>query len=287
MSDQKIQQLIDDGYEFEAMAYIREAWSIFRKEPGSFIGFFLVFMVISGVAGLLPLYIGPLVNYLIIAPVGAAGFYLVAHMIKRGESFTFSDFFKGVEYVKPLALMSLVLYGIYILLFSPSLISLYQTGVIDWYREILQNPFQVSEDLTVPPFSRNNVLILLLNFLPLLYVQVAYMWAPHFIIFYKKGFWDGLETSRQLITRKWFSVFKLILSWIGIFLVIGLGMGLLISLGAVTSMVLSAVLIFFSMVAVILMLPIIYISFYTAFADVTSLMDEDGEQADILDHLVD
>ena len=284
MSDQKIQELIENGYSFNAMDYIREAWEIFKNHSGIFIGFFFVFIFISGFSGVIPV-IGTFLNYLIISPVGVVGFYIVAYMIQRQENISFSDFFKGVEHVKELALMSLVLYGIYILVFSPTLISLYRSGVIDWYREFMANPLAAMEE--TPPFTTNNFMMLGLNILPLLYFQVAYMWAPHLIIFHKKGFWDSLETSRQLITREWFSVFRLVLTWIGIFLLLGLGMALLIGLGSATSMVIGGLLVFGLIIAMLCILPVVFISYYTSFASVTGLLSKDEDQSDILDHLVD
>jgi hypothetical protein len=121
----------------------------------------------------------------------------------------------------------------------------------------------------------------------LLYFQVAYMWAPHFIVFQKKGFWDGLETSRRLITRQWFSVFRLALVWIGIFILMGLGMALVIGLGAAASVVVGALLAFCLAIAMFCLLPVVFISYYTSFASVTGLLAEDEEKSDILDHLVD
>lgn len=284
LSDQKIQDLIDDGYSFTAMDYIREAWAIFKKHAGSFIGFFIVFLFLTMFVSFIP-FIGPIANYLVISPVGTVGFYIVAYMIQRKENFSFGDFFKGFEYVGPLMLMSLVLYGIYILVFSPTIISLYRSGVLEWYQNLLSDPMSGMDEM--PPFTANNGIMLALNILPLLYFHVAYMWAPHFIVFQKKGFWDGLETSRKLITRQWFSVFRLMLAWMGIFIAITLVMGLLVGLGAVTSMFLSGFLIFALVVAMFCVLPVVFISYYTAFANVTGLLTEDEEKSDILDHLVD
>ena len=38
---------------------------------------------------------------------------------------------------------------------------------------------------------------------PGIYLAVAYIFAPLFIVFGKMEFWDGMEYSRKLITRKW------------------------------------------------------------------------------------
>ena len=240
MSDQKIQELIDNGYDFHAMDYIREAWEIFKKNAGSFIGFFLLFIVISAFSGVIPV-VGTIANYLVVAPIGMVGFYIVANLIQRQKNADFGDFFKGTQYIGQLALMSLVLIAIYALIFSPTIISLYRTGVIDWYRELMADPFGGLE--STPPFTTNNFLMLGLNILPLLYFQVAYMWSPHFIVFHKKGFWESMELSRRLITRQWFSVFRLLLTWIGLFMLVGLFMALLIGVGSATSMVLGGLLV--------------------------------------------
>ena len=46
---------------------------------------------------------------------------------------------------------------------------------------------------------------------PGIYLAVAYIFAPLFIVFGKMEFWDGMEYSRKLITRKWWNIFGLLL----------------------------------------------------------------------------
>jgi len=45
--------------------------------------------------------------------------------------------------------------------------------------------------------------------LPGIYLAVAYTFAIPFIIFAKMEFWDGMEISRKLVTRNWWSIFGL------------------------------------------------------------------------------
>lgn len=46
---------------------------------------------------------------------------------------------------------------------------------------------------------------------PGIYLAVAYTFAPLFIVFGKMEFWDGMEYSRKLITRRWWNIFGFLL----------------------------------------------------------------------------
>jgi len=47
--------------------------------------------------------------------------------------------------------------------------------------------------------------------LPGIYLAVAYSFAIPFIVFAKMEFWDGMEISRKLITKNWWSIFGLMI----------------------------------------------------------------------------
>jgi uncharacterized membrane protein len=47
--------------------------------------------------------------------------------------------------------------------------------------------------------------------IPGVYLSVAYLFAIPFVYFGKKDFWEGMELSRKLISREWFSFFGFIL----------------------------------------------------------------------------
>ena len=46
---------------------------------------------------------------------------------------------------------------------------------------------------------------------PGIYLAVAYTFAPIFIVFAKMEFWDGMEFSRKLVTKKWWNIFGFVL----------------------------------------------------------------------------
>jgi uncharacterized membrane protein YedE/YeeE len=45
--------------------------------------------------------------------------------------------------------------------------------------------------------------------LPGIYLAVSYLFAQLFVVDKNLGFWSAMETSRRLITKKWFSFFGL------------------------------------------------------------------------------
>ena len=47
--------------------------------------------------------------------------------------------------------------------------------------------------------------------IPGIYLAVGYTFAPLFIVFAKMEFWDGMEFSRKLVTKRWWDIFGLVL----------------------------------------------------------------------------
>jgi uncharacterized membrane protein len=72
----------------------------------------------------------------------------------------------------------------------------------------------------------------ILLILPGIYLAVAYMFAQLFVIDKNLEFWSAMETSRKLVTKKWFSFFGLVLL-LGLLNILGailLGIGLLVTI---------------------------------------------------------
>lgn len=91
--NEKISQLSQTGYNVEISSYISEAFDIFKKNPGGFIAYFLVVLVISLALAFIPI-VGSMIS-IVLSPALNIGFALVARKIKFGEAHTFNDFFGG------------------------------------------------------------------------------------------------------------------------------------------------------------------------------------------------
>jgi len=98
--------LLQQEYTVKTGKYISRSWEMFNQNIGSFIGFlFLVFLINVGL-GFIP-RIGEIASLVMVAPLNA-GFVLFTLKIAKGQNTTFSDFFRGFKYFKPVLLASLV-----------------------------------------------------------------------------------------------------------------------------------------------------------------------------------
>ena len=116
---QPYQHLIDNGYEFQLGDYINRGWEIFKKDPGPFIGYTLLMMVIMVVAAF------TIIGIFFVAGPLVGGFYIYANKVANDEPRSFSDFFEGFAFTGQLAISMLVTAVLvfigYLLLFIPGI----------------------------------------------------------------------------------------------------------------------------------------------------------------------
>lgn len=103
----KIEKGINEGYEVFASNCYSKGWQLVINNLGLFVGFTIVYMLISMVLGLIP-FIGSLAN-LAISPSLIIGFYIVADKLEKGEQVTFSNFFDGFSKLGDLFIVHLVM----------------------------------------------------------------------------------------------------------------------------------------------------------------------------------
>lgn len=233
---QKLQRILDQGYEFRLGDYIGQGFSLFQKQIGLFMGFTLVFFLIVIVANFVPI-VGPIAVNLFLTPPLICGFYLVADKLRRGESVVFNDFFKGFDSLGPLALAALVMGLIYVICMVPVFAVVGFSLFLGDFSSLDHFPFWA-----------------FLLVAPLVYLAIGYSWTNMFIVFYKMEFWPAMEMSRKIITKHWGMIF---LFSIVIGLLAGAGF---IALG----------------IGILATVPVALIASYAAFADVTRLAEVDN-----------
>ncbi len=245
----KIQEAIDYGYELDLGKYINEGIEIFKKNIGNFAGYTAVFFGIIMVSAIIP-FIGSIAA-LILTPSLTVGFFLVAHKLQRNEGTQFSDFFKGFDYIGQLLLWYLVMILILGLMMLPFIAGV----MVSVFSAVGSDPSDI------PAY----VWGLTIFFIPVIYFSIAWRWAPMFIVFYGMNFWEAMETSRKLITKKWWMMFLL-----------AIVIGILGSIGYVALLV-----------GFLFTYPMAMCIDYAAFANVTGLNTTAQPDEDIVAHLVD
>ncbi len=265
--------LIEEGFVFDSRRYIFEAWTLFKRNAASYLGFVVISSAIQLALSFVP-SIGSLLGTFVISPALGLGYYFATHQIKTTGSAAFSDFFGGFQHIIQISLLTLLTYAIYLLVLSPTLFNFYQAGLLEWYQQLLDNPMEMPTEL--PPLPPKTTTVFFLNLIPLIFLAVAFIFSTQFLIFYRVNFLKSLEYSRLLVTRKWWSVFRMILSFISLFFVAYFPVALIATLVPSIGIFLIVLLI----LAAYFLIPVVYIALYIAFADVTQLLINTSETID-------
>ena len=206
--------LIENGYDFNLGKYVNRGWEIFKPHLGSFFGFSFVAYMIAAVASFVPLLGG----FVSIAMQGIlyAGFFIVAHRIVRGQSIEFGDFFKGFDDYLQLGLAQIVMVLIMIV---PALIMGIIAAVVFGVGSTILEGMDSYEMVLAPGIIATALLILL----PIMYLAVSYSFTLPLIVLGRLEFWPAMETSRKIITQRWWSFFGMFLLF-ALFYMVGIFM---------------------------------------------------------------
>ncbi len=86
--------------------YLKTGWELFKRYPGWFAGFFLIYVVIQAMARFIP-FVGPIASFAV-GPALLMGNFIVSAKLIQGHTPQFSDFFLGFRFFIPLLLTALV-----------------------------------------------------------------------------------------------------------------------------------------------------------------------------------
>jgi hypothetical protein len=249
--NQQITSAIENGYSFRTGDYFNQGLEIFKKNPGGYIGYIIVFGVISMITGLIPI-LGNLIG-LVINPPLAVGMAIAAHKQETEQNEDFGNFFKGFDHIVQLVIANILMLGIY---FFISLPLIYNIGLPIIMSIISGNPEDAFE-----LFSQieNFGLVFFFTILVSIFITISLRWTNYFIVFYKYDAIEALKTSWKMVNKNWFS---------------HLGFGILaflIMIGGLIALI----------IGIIFVIPIVVAADYAAFSDVTGL----GSKEDAIDEI--
>lgn len=255
-TQKKINQLIEEGYEFEFGDYISKGWQLLSDNAGSFIGYTLIVVLISIVGLIIPV-IGWLALIFLVGPALFAGYFYMAKEASLTGNVEVSTGFSGFRELGKIVpvwlLMAVVMflsYLPYMVVMGPQYYALY-VGLQGGDLDILSDP---------PSAGFWGIL----GLIPY-YFTVSYMFAIPLAIFKDMGAWEAMEASRKIITKKWFLFFAFyvvtsLMSGIG-FLLFLIGMLFTVSLA--------------------------FLPLYAAFEDIVGVDDDEtNPYDDDLEHLI-
>ncbi|MEL6671633.1 MAG: hypothetical protein AAFR61_05555 [Bacteroidota bacterium] len=312
----KYQQLWVDGYNFDFGRYISKGFSLFGAFPFGFIfhlliGFLMVIvgglvvgLVVGAVAGgifssiatggdvgIFSIIFGIILYLAMTAAMGGlflsvlAGIYPTARQISQTGTKEFGTLFSAFNSFLQLSLflvISLVIYGL--IFFVSSWITGFSMVSMMEFADVI-DPMDPTSVLSF--YAQTGILSAIgVSTLLSIYFSVAWGLTVPFIVLGKMRFWDAMETSRKIVTRKWFHFFGLTLVvWI-------ISIAVLLTVGLIGGLTESAAILFLMMIAGYgFMVPYTFLVNYSVYEDIvmefsddlTDKIDNIGDDFDPLD----
>lgn len=251
----QIEEAIQYGYEFTPSAYFSKGFDYFRERIGEFIGFTIVYLIISLLTGSIPFF-GTIISLIISGPL-SLGVVIFTHQLHSGQYPEFSTFFDGFKKFTPLFATYILQMIVYLILASP-LIFLLGIELITAFASGDMEAVMESGDVLVG----NSGLVFVYSLL-FIYIALSFRWSLHLAYFHDYSPVNAIKTSFLLVNKKFGSQF--------LFIVLCALAGLLGILALV--------------VGLFVAIPLISIADYLGYAQVTGLdnpgtenMDEDSEK---------
>ena len=253
----KFELLLNRKSRLDIKGYFGKSFRLFSDDIGNFIPYtFVVFftLLLTRLVG----SVGIIANMLLANQL-IAGYFVAGASLERGQKKGIGTYFAAFEFVQTIGLFSLIQFLVNFILFLPFL---FTVG-----RNLFR--FDLIGHEAYPYWS-------FLLLLPLIYLSMAWRWAPALMIFYHMKLWEAMETSRKLITRNIFGQLIHVLLITLPFFIPPIVNFLTVNLELRLFSFLSLLLIGYSFGAD-----------YFAFADEVDLFEEtDSEKLDLLDHFI-
>jgi hypothetical protein len=257
----RFEKLLQEGYPLLPNQCLMEGLQLYRRYFRGFFPFALLLPILSSLLDqLMPQQYSFAIVSFVLSPVLNTGFYWVANRLLSGQPVRFVHFFEGRFDTGKLILSNLIYTIILALVLVPAFQILQKAGYFSWVQELMQNP-NPAEPPQAPELSTLSSTMLFINMIPLVYLMVGFLWAYPFIAFFGLGPWQALEASRRLISRNWWSVFMLLVTFFSVFLFAVMIMSLLQVLGSWGQVL--GLMVFFGII------PWAYCSFFVGFAYAT------------------
>ncbi|MFZ1750598.1 MAG: BPSS1780 family membrane protein [Saprospiraceae bacterium] len=245
-SRQMIERALASGYEFKPSSYISSGIDIFKKNPGGYLGFVVLFGIIYMIINFIP-FLGMFI-WIIIGPALGMGFAIAAHRQEKMNDLEFGNFFKGFDHIAQLIVANIILMIIFLIIALPLIFML----GFSFFSAMGSGDVEAINDFS-SQMAGMGIWILVVALL-FMYIAISLRWTNNLIVFHKYDAVSAIKTSWQLVHKNWFShlVFMLLC--------------LLLALGGLILLV----------IGLLFAYPIILVSDYAGYADVTGLLKSDS-----------
>ncbi|MEN8249293.1 MAG: hypothetical protein ABFS32_10215 [Bacteroidota bacterium] len=221
-----INEVLTHGYEFRMGKYFSNGWNFYKEGLGNYLGFTIIFLVITIVIALIPFVnlLNSIIQYALVA-----GLYIYTRNMLNNKG-DFPQFFQGFNSFGQIFLFALVLFAFALPAVIVFVIYLIPEGLINDLIMGDVDPQYIAEDILYM-FEENMGMIGLMYMLLLAYfayLYISYSFTLILIVDRNMNFWDAMETSRKVVAKNFFSflgmyILMFIMITFGVLFTCGLG----------------------------------------------------------------
>jgi hypothetical protein len=209
---------------FDLFSCLSRSFDLWKNHFMPLVGVTLLVMIVQFVVGLIPIV--NILSGLLLSAVFYGGLYYYYLGKIRGEGREVGDVFAGfTKAFVPLMLTGLLInvisFALAAIFFGPLVATIFQAAMS-----------ATPETFEFPTFSALTIAWMAVGIVPMLYLNVAWTFAFALVIDQGLSPWTALEVSRRVISRRWFSVFFLLIcaGILGMLGIIGLGIGVIFTI---------------------------------------------------------
>ncbi len=242
----EIESIINEHQPVKLTESFSHAWQAFKRQPGSYIGFFLVVILASMVLSFIPLASN------LISPFITLGFAAFLYEEKVHKNATFNNFFKPFEKFGNVILTYLLTMVAFIVACSP----LFLFGGTEFFQAILEaqkHPGSFHFEMT-----NGIIMASIATFILCMITAVLLSYATFFAYFYSVKPMEAIKLSIQMGSKNFIHIILLFI------------FSIFIAIGGVIALI----------IGIFVAVPIIYLMIYFTFAGITKLETEDEPQFD-------
>ncbi|MBX7050684.1 MAG: hypothetical protein K1X54_01470 [Flavobacteriales bacterium] len=250
-----LEQVLSEGYEFKFGNYLNAGFKLFGGDAAIYIAFTLLYFVISMAVGVIP-YVSWL-GGLILTPALTVGWFIYGRKQNQNRNRSFNNFFDGFNNNWVQLILQNLVTGIFVSIAAAIVILPFFMGsFFDLIGHIddlerAQGDQEAVREIASEILGSGILTGILFAMLVASAVSVLYIYAPMFIVFRGMPFWDAMEASRKVVSKRYLQT--------ALFLLV-LGFMVLFSFLLCCIPILAGV-------------PIMYLSMYAAFEDIMGTGD--------------
>jgi|GEM_PF-3528492 len=239
-----LEKILSEYRSFDIGDTLTRGYEIWKKDIWSYMGFFILYMIIIMGLSMIPIA-GQLATSILIGPALTLGAAIFAYRLYSKDNAEFSNFFDGFAHWQQIAILGIITSIISIILLSPIIFSLGWSIIADGGASLLTEGF---DNLTFSTLSKVGIGI---SVLLLVYFSVCISFAVHFIGFFEVDAINAIKYSFKFVNRHWL--------WVFLYMIVA---GIAACLGMILLLI-----------GIIITAPLVYAFQFAAFDELTAVTE--------------